>query len=157
MCVPHTPVRPDTVDEVETALVALLRAVGRLTVETGPGQPTLERARYVALAQVCDHSPVRATELATLLGVDASTASRTSASLVDLGLVERSADPEDGRASLLRPTALGRETCATVRRGRHGLLEELLATWSPHDRATFADLLVRFTTDLTASTSQGAR
>ena len=43
-----------------------------------------------------------------MLCADPSTVSRQVASLVKAGLVERQADPDDGRASILVPTELGR-------------------------------------------------
>jgi DNA-binding MarR family transcriptional regulator len=48
-------------------------------------------------------------DLATWSALDSSTVSRAVSSLVDLGLVERSADPADRRAHLLLVTQRGHE------------------------------------------------
>ncbi len=78
---------------------------------------------------------------------DPSTVSRQIAQLVKLGLVERTADPEDGRATLIAATAEGLRVFEENRRCRNERIAELIDGWDPADRHRFADLLGRFTTD----------
>ena len=63
-----------------------------------------------------------------------------------LGLVERTADPEDGRATLLAATDEGRRVFEENRRVRNERIAEMLADWSVADRRNLAALLGRFST-----------
>jgi len=87
-------------------------------------------------------------DLAALSALDPSTVSRSVAALVRAGLVERTADPADGRASVLDLTALGRQTLAEVNGWADRSLADALREWHPEDVAVLAALLRRFTTDL---------
>jgi DNA-binding MarR family transcriptional regulator len=65
---------------------------------------------------------------------------------VRLGLVERMADPEDGRATLLTATDEGRRVFEENRRMRIERFAEMLSDWPVADRRKLAELLGRFTT-----------
>jgi DNA-binding MarR family transcriptional regulator len=77
---------------------------------------------------------------------DPSTISRQVAHLVRLGLVERMADPEDGRATLLTASQEGRRVFEENRRIRIERFAGMLADWSVDDRRKLAELLGRFVT-----------
>jgi DNA-binding MarR family transcriptional regulator len=79
----------------------------------------------------------------TRLGLDKSTVSRQVASLVDLGLVDRAADPADGRAQVLSISAEGHRRLAQLRDARRARWEADLSDWEPRDVATLAELLGR--------------
>jgi DNA-binding MarR family transcriptional regulator len=79
---------------------------------------------------------------------DPSTISRQIGSLVRLGYVERTADPEDGRATLLAATPEGTRVFDENRRARNQNLAELLSGWSEPDRLALRELLGRFAADL---------
>src|SRR4051812_19671945 len=66
-----------------------------------------EVASLFLLVRLVKGGPKRAKELADQMCADQSTVSRQVAGLVKSGLVERQADPYDGRASILVPTASG--------------------------------------------------
>ncbi|MFB9929745.1 MarR family winged helix-turn-helix transcriptional regulator [Amycolatopsis halotolerans] len=100
------------------------------------------------LAMLADDGPFRAGEIAAVLGVNPSTVSRQVAGLVRSGLIERRADPEDGRASPLVVTAAGRGILDAERQRRAAQFGDALAGWSPDERARFADLLGCFVRDL---------
>jgi DNA-binding MarR family transcriptional regulator len=72
---------------------------------------------------------MRLGDLAAREGVAPPTLSRIIAALVESGLVLREADPQDGRASLVRATAEGERVMAGVRSDRlhelHNRLERL--------------------------------
>ncbi|MHA3703739.1 MarR family winged helix-turn-helix transcriptional regulator [Jatrophihabitans sp. YIM 134969] len=141
-----------------------LAAVGRLADQLGQTVHTLQRARAqmlahagaggadwttrVVLAKIVMTGPKRVTELAEAVGADASTVSRQVAAMVKDGLLERQADPGDGRASLLVATEDGRVAVDRFREARTRELAGTLDAWSPEDCATLADLLERFTTDI---------
>jgi len=62
--------------------------------------------------------------------------------------VRRTADPLDRRAQLVQLTALGTRTIERSVAAFHAWLEEILADWSGQDRERLADLLGRFTRDV---------
>jgi len=53
-------------------------------------------------------------QIAANLGLDKSTLSRTIDNLVKLGLVERQANPDDRRYTLLSLTNIGEKTCSKI-------------------------------------------
>ena len=106
--------------------------------------PDLDGAAYGLLALLQDSGPLRASDLVARLGLDKSTVSRQLASLVALGLVDRTADPEDGRAQVLTPSAEGSTRLARIREARRARWEDDLAGWPAEDVATLAELLGRF-------------
>ncbi len=134
----------DLADQVTRQLLLLTRLVKR--AEAAPDEPMC----LPLLAMLAEEGPFRAGEIAAVLGVNPSTVSRQVAGLVRSGLVERRADPEDGRASPLAVTAAGRRVLDLERR-RATQVGDALATWSPETRARFADLLGRFVRDLRQS------
>ena len=87
--------------------------------------------------------PLRAGDLVSRLGLDKSTVSRQVSSLVDLGLVDRAADPVDGRAQVLTPSAEGSARLAGIREVRRARWEADLGDWPAADVATLGDLLSR--------------
>jgi DNA-binding MarR family transcriptional regulator len=105
--------------------------------------PDLDGAAYGLLALLEDTGPLRAGDLVTRLGLDKSTVSRQVASLVDLGLVDRAADPVDGRAQVLTPSAEGSARLARIREVRRARWESDLGDWPAADIATLGELLAR--------------
>jgi DNA-binding MarR family transcriptional regulator len=81
--------------------------------------------------------------MAFSLGVDASTATRQVAAMERDGLVRRERDPEDGRGTVISPTASGLAKYRAVRRARAELYDAILAGWSEPDRRTLATMLHR--------------
>jgi len=106
--------------------------------------PDLDGAAYGLLALLADAGPLRATDLVGRLGLDKSTVSRQVSSLVDLGLVSREADPTDGRAQVLTPSAEGSAQLARIREARRARWEEDLSHWPAEDVARLGELLGRF-------------
>jgi DNA-binding MarR family transcriptional regulator len=136
-------------DAVGSALIRLVRLIERKRDRYQAEHPdAIERAAYHLLAHLVLDGPRRASALAEAVHSDPSTISRQVGSLVRLGYVERTADPEDGRATLLAATDEGRRVFEENRRARNHNLAELLATWPEPDRVALRELLDRFTTDL---------
>ncbi|MCW2580447.1 MAG: transcriptional regulator, MarR family [Blastococcus sp.] len=113
---------------------------GRLAREL---HPELDGAAYGLLALLQDTGPLRASDLVTRLGLDKSTVSRQVSSLVELRLVDRAADPVDGRAQVLTPSAEGAERLARIREVRRARWEADLADWPAEDVARLGELLAR--------------
>jgi DNA-binding MarR family transcriptional regulator len=87
---------------------------------------------------------IRMHELAARLLIDPSTATRTVAPLVDLGLLERLPDPGNRRYVILRCTPAGRRTARRIARERMQLMERVLAPMAPDRRLLLADLLEEY-------------
>lgn len=105
--------------------------------------PDLDGAAYGLLALLQDAGPLRASELVLRLGLDKSTVSRQLASLVDLGLVDRAPDPDDGRAQVLTPSAEGAARLARIREARRARWEADMADWPQDDVVRLGELLGR--------------
>ncbi len=135
-------------DEVGSALIRLIRLIERKQAQRHAGNPdAVERATYHLLVHLVRGGPRRAVALAEDVHSDPSTISRQVSQLVKLGLVERTADPEDGRATLLAATAEGRRVFGENRRLRNEHLAALLSGWAEDDRRLLGELLTRFATD----------
>jgi DNA-binding MarR family transcriptional regulator len=140
-------------DEVDAraAYVRLEREIGLLLRRSraisarlaGELHADLDGAAYGLLALLQDAGPLRASDVVARLGLDKSTVSRQLATLVDLGLVDRAADPTDGRAQVLTPSAEGSARLARIREIRRARWEADLADWPASDVATLAELLAR--------------
>ncbi|MFJ4183801.1 MarR family winged helix-turn-helix transcriptional regulator [Kitasatospora sp. NPDC089509] len=106
------------------AVVRLRLAIGRLNRQLvrASGDQDLTSAQLSALARVEQHGPLRLGELAAREGVAVPSMVRTVGPLVAAGLIDKTPDPQDGRAQFLAPTPHGRETLARIRRERTALL-----------------------------------
>src|SRR5829696_6019412 len=110
-------------EQLATAVSTLLRLMHPLKAAVREGAPGggHDRSALLLLFPLV-HGPCRPGVLAEQSHADPSTISRQVAELVRRGLVERQADPSDGRASLLAITDAGREVCEQVRTLRRELL-----------------------------------
>lgn len=134
-------------DDVSGQLIRLIRLMDRKQAQYQAEHPdAVERATYYLLVHLVKGGPRRAGALAEAVHSDPSTISRQVAHLVRLGLVERTADPDDGRATLLAATDEGRRVFEENRRVRIERIAGMLADWSVADRRKLAELLGRFTT-----------
>jgi DNA-binding MarR family transcriptional regulator len=141
----------------ETALVAerirsawrdLRRAGSTVAVRAhlyAPDAP-LDVAQADALDLIVTNAPVRMNEVAALLRVDPSTATRAIAKLHERGLVTRDPDPHDARAILVTPSPDGADLHARVRARANSLLAETLDAFQPHERDALATLMERLVT-----------
>lgn len=120
------------------------RAKAQFTSVTAEG---VERAAYALLAHLVREGPQRTTALADAVHSDTSTVSRQVSSLVQHGLVERTADPEDGRACLLVATEAGRGTFDRAKAERTRHIAAMVGDWPTGDRRTLVMLLDRFNHD----------
>ena len=130
----------------EAVMVTMVR-LGRRLRQRLPGEE-LEFAAIVLLKTLLQRGPLRLSALATALGVDASTVSRQVRQLEDKGLLERTSDPEDGRASRVGVSAEGRTRLEAGARRRRAIIGRLLADWPPEEREQLRVLLNRLMTQL---------
>lgn len=94
------------------------------------------------------HEPRRVSALAELIHSDISTVSRQVSHLVQIGLIDKIGDPDDGRAQLLSLSPTGREVIDEIVKRRGEWFEVLLKGWSEEDAATFLTFLERFGDDV---------
>lgn len=124
-------------DHIGHDLARLMHSVGRMRQQT-------DMAVGYVLGLLIEKGPQRVGEIANALGTDPSTVSRKVAALVDVGLVERRVDPDDGRAHLLAATPAGERKCVDGRRRRIDMVASVLAEWPEDSRRQLATLLARF-------------
>lgn len=141
---------PDRSDVAAVAdtLVGLLRSFGRARARLlAAAAHDVEWSAHVVLKCLATEGPMRSSALAECIQSDPSTVSRQVAALVKDGLLERRADPVDGRASLLVPTTKAAAVLAEHDELRLEHFGRMLHDWSDRDLRRFAALLQRFTTD----------
>src|SRR3954470_20696849 len=96
-----------------------------------------------ALRVLVEHDGTRVSDLAEALHIAPRSATEVADSLEERGLVERTPDPRDRRAVLLRPTAAGRTLRAEVEEARMAGMRAMFARLPADDRAELARLLRR--------------
>jgi DNA-binding MarR family transcriptional regulator len=94
------------------------------------------------------HGPMRISALAGMLELDASTVSRQARHLESRGLIARTGDPDDGRASQVTVSEEGAACLERHTARRRELIGSILADWSAEDREQLRSLLTRFQDDL---------
>jgi hypothetical protein len=77
--------------------------------------------------------------------------SRQIKHLEAVGVIERTPDPADGRASLVRLSGQGRATMQAAFQRRFKRIQEVLEPWNAKDRAHLQDLLTRLAADLASA------
>jgi DNA-binding MarR family transcriptional regulator len=148
--------------ELREPLRDLLKAVRVLKGHLPPHQTPIPTGMVGVLATIdamaspgtggsadpADRHGCHVKDLAAQNALDPSTVSRAVAALVRLGLVQRTADPADGRASFLALTGNGRAALIETYEWYDQLLTGALGHWSPADLTAFAALLHRFSDDV---------
>lgn len=127
----------------------MMRAYQGLRSAMQSGEPTvgevadLPRTWRNSLLLINDRPGVSPSTLAALLGVTPAAVSPTTRVLSDRGLIERTTDPEDGRAIQLRIAPAGAEVVAQLRRHLEVTIDELFEPLSPAERCQLVHLLER--------------
>jgi DNA-binding MarR family transcriptional regulator len=132
-----------TEDDTGQLAELLMRAArvqrGRWREVLAPWDLTPSQAR--ALRVVVAQDGTRVSDLAEALHIAPRSATEVADGLESRGLVERTPDPRDRRAVLLRPTPAGRTLRAEVEAARAAGARDLFARLAPDDRAELARLL----------------
>jgi DNA-binding MarR family transcriptional regulator len=105
--------------------------------------PALSATDAWLLGRITDTGPVRLSELAHWQEVDRSTMTTQVRRLEELGLVSRAADPQDGRAVLVRATRVGAARHRRTKRTARAVYEALLSDWSEDDLRQTAHVAAR--------------
>ncbi len=131
---------------VADSVVSLLRTVRRAKARLiAAASDDVESASQLLLRTLAADGPMRASALAASVHSDLSTVSRQVAGLVANGLLERRADPVDGRASLLVVTDAGQAVIAEHEHVRTAFFTQVLDGWNDAELTQFSSLLERFT------------
>ena len=142
---------PSSTLPVETVtgqdLVVALLGVGRRLKARLP-QGHIDPAMMFVLHQIQVNGPLRVSELAGCMGLDASTASRHVRNLEDGGYLARTGDPGDRRASRVRLTPKGRGALSRALRARAAVVDRAIADWPDQERAALASLMTRLADSL---------
>ena len=144
--------RAERIRELEQEVAVLLRRVRRVVgVRARAVHESLQPAAYLILSYVVESGPVRASAIVEHFDIDKGAVSRQVSHLIQLGLLERTPDPEDGRATLLTVTDEGGRRMSDVGDHRRRLLDERLSGWSEKDLAGFVQMLARYNAALNES------
>ena len=131
----------------EESVMVTLAMLGRRMRSRLPGEE-LDFAAILLLKALLHGGPMRLSALAASLDLDASTVSRQVRHLEDRGLLERTSDPDDGRASRITLSEQGRVRLEAGARRRRAMVAQLLEHWPDRDREQLRVLLNRLLDDL---------
>jgi DNA-binding MarR family transcriptional regulator len=134
-------------ETAEDALMSLMMALGRRMRHRQPGDE-IDYSAFPILKLLSHQGPMRLSALAQVLGLDASTVSRHARQLEDRGLLERTEDPDDGRASRVTVSERGNSCLASGFKARRQLVTSALDGWTDEERETLRLLLHRFVESL---------
>jgi DNA-binding MarR family transcriptional regulator len=137
--------RADELGRLEQEVGVLIRRVKRVIGERARAvHPDLQPASYLMLSHLVSSGPQRSSVLSERFGVDKGAISRQVQHLCELGLLERTPDPEDGRATLVSASPDAVHRMEALNRDRRRWLDEQLAEWSEDDLRQFVTGLARY-------------
>lgn len=140
------------VGEIDATLYSLLRALKQTQLRDylrAQAGVDLDQAGLAALyALHTAESSLRLTELAELLRIDAPAVTRKAQQLERAGLVSRTRDEQDARATRLQLTLEGGQLIGRFLDARRAWIATLLAGWTDAEQAQFVSLLRRFNDDI---------
>jgi DNA-binding MarR family transcriptional regulator len=134
--------------------VALVEELERLfssLARTSTTDVALTTTQRLALVELVDSGPLRLGALAERIGSNDATVSRAVDGLVEGGIVERQADPDDRRAVLHVSTVRGRSWVKRRRKEVAAALDEALARLTPADRERLLSLVRKLNSQLADS------
>ncbi len=129
-------------ETAEDAVMSLMLAVGRRMRQRQPGDE-IDYSAFPILKLLSHQGPMRLSTLASVLGLDASTVSRHARQLEDRGLLERTDDPDDGRASRITVSEQGNACLTHAFATRREMLGHALDGWTGDERETLRLMLHR--------------
>jgi DNA-binding MarR family transcriptional regulator len=127
-------------DRFARAVQTVARGLGRISRERARAdEVTPQQAETLQL--ISERGAVSTSTLATLLGIDPSTASRNLAGLQDAGLVTRKKASDDGRQTDVRLTPKGKRAADAVAASSAQALSNVLEKINRGDRQKVLDAL----------------
>ena len=132
----HAPTDERLADAAAQLRMAIVRTSRRLRQEAAGESNGLSPTSVAALATIERHGPLTPSELAEIERVKRPSMTRTLGCLERQGLVVRTADPADGRSSLVAINAAGRERLRRLRRRKNAYLARRMRQLPEEDLAT---------------------
>lgn len=133
-------------DELTDAVLGLSRALVGIALRTVAEESAdLTLVQFRALSTLADHGRLRVADLAALLGVNSSTATRMATRLRRKGLMTRSADASDRRATLLEITPAGADLVHAVTARRQHVIGRIARRIPDDQRAALIESMQVFT------------
>lgn len=145
-CILLLSARDHTLDRLDLALVGVRRVLqlpayrGRLLGRLG-AELSLSTLSVVRAVERCDDGPPSIGDVADLLGITPSTASRAVDDAVAGGFVTREPCHDDGRRQRLRMTAAGIALLDQATSVRRAIIAEVTADWDGDDLHHLVDRL----------------
>ncbi len=135
----------ETMRALEHEMGVLVRRLRRKIAERARlVHPDLSPVAYSMLIALHDGGPRRASDLVDMFSIDKGAVSRQVQSLLELGLIERTPDPEDRRAAILAITDLGHDRMEAVAEDRRTEIRERLGDWTDADLAQLVSSMSRY-------------
>lgn len=131
---------------VDSVIYALM-SLGRLLRQRVEGDG-MDPGTFWLLKGLAHTDAMRVTDLALMANLDASTVSRHVQQLHRAGLIERTPDPDDGRAHRVALTNQGRTLLNKSMVLRRELLSQSMQGWDAKDIDAFDNLLSRFVANI---------
>jgi len=143
--------RDDLLAGLEQEVGVMIRRIRRVIGERARSvHPELQSSSYLMLTWLNQHGAQRSSAMAEAFGIDKGAISRQVQHLLDLGLVDRSPDPVDGRATLVSATTDAAVRIAEVNDDRRRWLDERLGDWPDRDVSEFLRMLASYNAALDA-------
>ena len=115
--------------------MAVSRLRSRLRIESGLRSTGIPISQLAVLGRIIDEGPTTAAALAAGEHVTQQAIAQSLATLKQRGLVEKQADPSDGRKSLVSATAAGRKLRGTIAASREEWITRAIdAAVQPEER-----------------------
>ena len=134
--------RTDAVRALEAEFGELINRFRRIISENANRvSPGMLPGAYKVFTTIVRRESITLSALAESLMADKGQISRTVRELEQLGLIQRTPDPADGRSSLLSPTADGLERLALARAPQERTLVDALEDWPIDDIRNLSRLL----------------
>ena len=115
--------------------IAVSRLRSRIRIESGLRSTGIPISQLAVLGRIIDEGPTTAAALAAGEHVTQQAIAQSLATLKERGLVEKQADPSDGRKSLVSATAAGRKLMESIAASREEWLSQAIgAAVKPEER-----------------------
>jgi DNA-binding MarR family transcriptional regulator len=135
----------ETLRSLEHEMSILVRRIRRVIAERARMlHPELSPVANSMLMALNDSGPQRASDLVGIFSVDKGAVSRQVQALLELGLIERSPDPEDRRAMILAISEEGHRRLDSIALQRRSEVNERLVGWTDDDLSSFVRTLSRY-------------
>jgi DNA-binding MarR family transcriptional regulator len=135
----------ETLRALEHEMGVLVRRIRRLIAERARlVHPDLSPVAYSMLVALNDSGPRRASDLVDMFSIDKGAVSRQVSSLLELGLIERSPDPDDRRAAILAITDEGTRRLSAIQEARRREISDRLSGWADDDLKRFVGMMNRY-------------